>query len=58
VPVSSRISNQTDFDMSRAHPQTELTFVRRGQKTPAADLIILPDSKHVSANLELPRQHG
>lgn len=58
VPVFSRISNHTDFDMLRAHAQIELTFVRQGQKLPAADLIILPGSKHVRADLGLLRQHG
>lgn len=58
VPVFSRISNHTDFDMLRTHPQIELTFVRQGQKIPAADLIILPGSKHVRADLELLREHG
>jgi adenosylcobyric acid synthase len=58
VPVFSRISNHTDFDMLRAHAQIELTFVRQGQKLPAADLIILPGSKHVRADLELLKQHG
>jgi len=58
VPVFSRISNHTDFDMLRAHAQIELTFVRQGQKIPAADLIILPGSKHVRADLNLLRKHG
>lgn len=58
VPVFSRISNHTDFDMLRAHPQVELTFVRQGQRLPASDLIILPGSKHVRADLNLVKQHG
>ncbi|GAC21545.1 cobyric acid synthase [Paraglaciecola arctica] len=58
VPVFSRISNHTDFDMLRAHPQLELTFVRQGQSLPATDLIILPGSKHVRADLDLLKQHG
>jgi adenosylcobyric acid synthase len=58
VPVFSRISNHTDFDMLRAHPQLELTFVRQGKSLPAADLIILPGSKHVRADLALLKQHG
>lgn len=58
IPVFSRISNHTDFDMLRAHPQVELSFVRQGQKLPASDLIILPGSKHVRADLNLLKQHG
>jgi adenosylcobyric acid synthase len=58
VPVFTRISNHTDFDMLRSHPQVELSFVRQGQKIPASDLIILPGSKQVSADLVLLKQHG
>ena len=47
VPVLPRISNHTDFDPLRLHPQVELTFVGPGQAIPAADLIILPGSKSV-----------
>lgn len=58
VPVFSRISNHTDFDMLRAHPQVELTFVRQGSPIPACDLIILPGSKSVRADLSLLKQLG
>jgi adenosylcobyric acid synthase len=58
VPVFSRISNHTDFDMLRIHPQIELTFVRQGQPLPPADLIILPGSKNVRSDLALLKQHG
>lgn len=53
VPVFSRISNHTDFDMLRVHPQVELTFVRQGSPIPPCDLIILPGSKSVRADLAL-----
>ncbi|MCF2949868.1 cobyric acid synthase [Paraglaciecola aquimarina] len=53
VPVFSRISNHTDFDMLRNHPQVELIFVRQGSAIPACDLIILPGSKSVRADLKL-----
>jgi adenosylcobyric acid synthase len=58
VPVFSRISNHTDFDMLRAHPQVELKFIRQGQKIPPSDLIILPGSKQVRADLDLLRQYN
>jgi adenosylcobyric acid synthase len=58
VPVFSRISNHTDFDMLRGHTQIELTFVRQGQKLAASDLIILPGSKDVRSDLALLKQHG
>ncbi|WP_420818921.1 cobyric acid synthase [Paraglaciecola marina] len=57
VPVFSRISNHTDFDMLRAHPQLELTFVPQGKSIPGCDLIILPGSKHVRDDLALLKQH-
>ncbi|MGE6792788.1 cobyric acid synthase [Pseudomonas guineae] len=58
VPVLPRISNHTDFDPLRLHPQVELCFVGPGQAIPAADLIILPGSKSVRADLEFLRELG
>ena len=58
VPVLPRISNHTDFDPLRLHPQVELTFVGPGQAIPAADLIILPGSKSVRADLAFLREQG
>ncbi|MEJ6654718.1 MAG: cobyric acid synthase, partial [Pseudomonas sp.] len=50
-----RISNHTDFDPLRWHPQVDLQFVRPGQCLPAADLIILPGSKNSRADLQFLR---
>lgn len=47
VPVFPRISNHTDFDALRLHPNVDLTYVSLEQPCPAADLIILPGSKNV-----------
>jgi adenosylcobyric acid synthase len=58
VPVFPRISNHTDFDPLRLHPQVELMFVRQGQPIPAADLIILPGSKSVRGDLNFLRNQG
>jgi adenosylcobyric acid synthase len=58
VPVLPRISNHTDFDPLRLHPQVELMFVGPGQPIPAADLIILPGSKSVRADLAFLREQG
>ncbi|MEN9455462.1 MAG: hypothetical protein RL210_981 [Pseudomonadota bacterium] len=58
VPVLPRISNHTDFDALRAHPQVHLTFIGPGQAIPPADLIILPGSKNTRADLEWLRQQG
>lgn len=55
VPVLPRISNHTDFDALRAHPQVEFQFVKPGEPPPAADLVILPGSKSVRADLEFLR---
>ncbi|HJV88166.1 MAG TPA: cobyric acid synthase [Noviherbaspirillum sp.] len=51
VPVLPRISNHTDFDALRAHPDVDLRFIGPGQPIPAADLIILPGSKNTRADL-------
>jgi len=58
VPVLPRISNHTDFDPLRLHPQVDLQFIGPGQPIPAADLIILPGSKSVRSDLAYLRAHG
>ncbi|WP_313523575.1 cobyric acid synthase [Stutzerimonas kunmingensis] len=58
VPVLPRISNHTDFDPLRLHPQVDLQFVVPGQPVPPADLIILPGSKSVRADLTWLRADG
>ncbi|UUC51841.1 cobyric acid synthase [Pseudomonas citronellolis] len=58
VPVLPRISNHTDFDPLRLHPQVQLTFVGPGQPMPAVDLVILPGSKSVRADLAFLRAQG
>jgi len=58
VPVLPRISNHTDFDPLRLHPQVDLRFVGPGQPVPAADLIVLPGSKSVRADLAWLRANG
>ncbi len=58
VPVLPRISNHTDFDPLRLHPQVQLTFIGPGQAIPPADLIILPGSKSVRADLARLREQG
>ncbi len=57
VPVLPRISNHTDFDVLRLHPQVNLQFVALDQSPPPADLVILPGSKHVQADLAQLQQH-
>jgi adenosylcobyric acid synthase len=58
VPVLPHISNHTDFDALRAHPQVDFHYVRSGMVPPAADLIILPGSKNVQGDLAFLRAQG
>ncbi len=58
VPVFPRISNHTDFDALRGHPQVDLSYVGPGQSLPASDLVILPGSKSVRSDLESLREFG
>ncbi|POD74025.1 cobyric acid synthase CobQ [Pseudomonas syringae group genomosp. 3] len=58
VPVLPRISNHTDFDPLRLHPQVNLQFIGPGQSIPPADLIILPGSKSVRSDLSYLRANG
>jgi adenosylcobyric acid synthase len=58
VPVLPRISNHTDFDPLRLHPQVDLQFIGPGQAIPASDLIILPGSKSVRSDLAYLREQG
>jgi adenosylcobyric acid synthase len=58
VPVLPRISNHTDFDTLRLHPQVDLQFIGPGQRIPPADLIVLPGSKNVRDDLAWLRENG
>jgi adenosylcobyric acid synthase len=58
VPVLPRISNHTDFDPLRHHPQVDLRYVGPGELPPPADLVILPGSKSVRSDLDWLRRHG
>ncbi|CAG1773035.1 partial adenosylcobyric acid synthase, partial [uncultured bacterium] len=58
APVLPRISNHTDFDALRLHPQVDFRFIGPDEPIPPADLIILPGSKSVGADLEFLRQQG
>lgn len=58
VPVLPRISNHTDFDALRAHPEVNLQFVGPDAPKPAADLVILPGSKHTRADLAFLQAQG
>jgi adenosylcobyric acid synthase len=58
VPVLPRLSNHTDLDALRVHPQVELIFAGPGRPLPPADLIVLPGSKSVQADLRALRERG
>jgi len=58
VPVLPRISNHTDFDPLRLHPQIEFHYVKKGEPIPPADLIILPGSKNVRSDLQFLEKQG
>jgi len=58
VPVIPRISNHTDFDPLRLHPQVAFRYVGLGEPIPQCDLIILPGSKSVRSDLAWLRAQG
>lgn len=51
VPLLPHLSNHTDFDPLRLHPQVSLHFAVAEETPPAADLVILPGSKNVRDDL-------
>lgn len=65
VLVYPRISNHTDFDPLRLHPDIDFDYVSLQTQAaslathlPAADVLILPGSKNVRADLAFLRQQG
>lgn len=58
VPALPHISNHTDFDALRAHPQVDFSYALAGIPPPPADLVILPGSKNVRGDLAWLRDNG
>lgn len=58
VPITPRLSNHTDLDPLHHHPAVEVRLIGPGQAIPPADLIILPGSKNVRADLDFLRTQG
>lgn len=58
VPILPRVSNHTDFDPMRLHPQIDFHYVAASDPVPPADLIILPGSKNTISDLLHLKQHG
>lgn len=53
-----RISNHTDFDALRLHPQISFQWVGPNQVIPACDLLIIPGSKNTRADLQFLHEQG
>lgn len=60
VLVYPRISNHTDFDPLRLHPDIEFCYIgpTHQDELPGLDLLLLPGSKNVRADLAFIRQQG
>lgn len=58
VIVFPRISNHTDFDHLRLHPQVDLTYLSPADRIPECDLLILPGSKSVRADFSKMIENG
>lgn len=52
VPLLSHIANQSDFEVLRLHPNVDFQLIQLGDYIPKADLMILPDSENVRADLQ------
>jgi adenosylcobyric acid synthase len=58
APVFPRISNHSDLDPLRLHPQIDFRWIGPNQVPPPADLVVLPGSKSVAADLTWLRGQG
>jgi len=58
APAYPRISNHNDLDPLRFHPDVDFRFVGPHEPVPACDLIVLPGSKAVQADLAWLRAMG
>ncbi|HIF9085135.1 TPA: cobyric acid synthase [Photobacterium damselae] len=58
VPVLTRVSNHTDFDPLRMHPQVNLMLVGKGEPLPPCDLVIIPGTKNVRDDLAYLKEQG
>ncbi|MBU3695107.1 cobyric acid synthase [Dechloromonas sp.] len=58
APAYPRTSNHNDLDPLRLHPEVDFRWIGPGEALPPADLIVLPGSKAVRADLEWLREQG
>ena len=58
APAYPRTSNHNDLDPLRLHPEVDFRWVGPGEALPAADLVVLPGSKAVRADLDWLRGQG
>ena len=58
APAYPRLSNHNDLDPLRLHPEVDFRFIGPGEVPPPADLIVLPGSKAVQADLAWLRAQG
>ena len=58
APAYPRVSNHNDLDPLRLHPEVDFRWIGPGETPPAADLIVLPGSKAVRADLGWLREQG
>ncbi|MDO8933708.1 MAG: cobyric acid synthase [Rhodocyclaceae bacterium] len=58
APVFPRISNHNDLDPLRLHPEIDFRWIAPGQVPPPADLVVLPGSKSVAADLAWLREQN
>ena len=58
APAYPRISNHNDLDPLRFHPDVDFTIVGPHDTPPPCDLIVLPGSKAVQADLDWLREMG
>ncbi len=53
-----RMSNHTDFDALRAHPDVDLHFASQGFAIPPCDLVIIPGTKNTRSDLAWLQANG
>ena len=58
APAYPRVSNHNDLDPLRLHPEVDFRWIGPGETPPAADLIVLPGSKAVRADMDWLRERG